>query len=439
MISPSYIKASNSTYEIYKQLQQGKRILPNNYEQKDYLTPLQPTVYLTFDDGPSIQTPKILDILQKEGIKASFFVLGIMAEEHPEWVKRVVNEGHALGNHTYNHNYKKLYGDAGEFWRQIQLTEKILYSICGLKPELVRAPGGTYTNFNAFYYYDMDEAGYTVMDWNMDSADSTRANISAREIVDKVKQSTLKHDVNLLMHDGSGHGQTVQALPEIIQYFKKRGYAFAPLTSNVKPIQFPLAIRRFNQTYSYAQFNLQEERNLEHAAERQKEITEAVQKAEELRVLALRPKIPLRVSYNNEEQIIQPEEYAYRDNKIYVPLEELAAVMGANLVWNNLEHRVTAYYGQRKIEYNLDKHTLVAFEPNGLPTTYGLQTYVIRDGRLEVPLRSTVEGLGNYIGAYQKLDNELNVQVNQGYASQIIMDCSGIYSSPIDGNVLLQG
>jgi hypothetical protein len=112
--------------------------------------------------------------------------------------------------------------------------------------------------------------------------------------------------------------------------------------------------------------------------------------------------------------------------------------MGANLVWNNLEHRVTAYYGQRKIEYNLDKHTLVAFEPNGLPTTYGLQTYVIRDGRLEVPLRSTVEGLGNYIGAYQKLDNELNVQVNQGYASQIIMDCSGIYSAPIDGNVLQQ-
>jgi hypothetical protein len=307
-----------------------------------------------------------------------------------------------------------------------------------LKPELVRAPGGTYTNFNAFYYYEMDEAGYTVMDWNMDSADSTRANISAREIVDKVKQSTLRHDVNLLMHDGTGHGQTVQALPEIIQYFKKRGYAFAPLTSNVKPIQFPLAMRRFNQTYSYAQFNLQEVRNLEHASEHQNQITEAAQKAEELRILALRPKIPLKVSYNYEERIIQPEEYDYRDNKMYVPLEELAVVMGVNLVWNDLEHRVTAYYGQRKVEYQLDKHTFIAFEPNGVPTAYGLQNYVFRNGRLEVPLRSAVEGLGNYIGAYQKLDNELVVQVNQGFASQIIMDCSGIYSAPIDGNVLQQ-
>jgi peptidoglycan/xylan/chitin deacetylase (PgdA/CDA1 family) len=293
--SSIYAKSIDSSYELYKQLMLGKRILPNNLDPKAYIMPQQPTVYLTFDDGPSLQTPKVLEILKKENIKASFFMIGKMAEEHPEWVKQVVNEGHTIGNHSYNHVYKQLYGNIEEFWRQIQRTEKILYDICGIKPELIRAPGGTYTHFNAFYYYDIDRAGYTVIDWNMDSADSSRVNVPANEIVTKVKQSILKHEVILLMHDGSGHSQTVQALPEIIDYFKSMGYVFAPLTTKVKPVQSPLAKKKSNSSYSYAQFLVQEDRISQFVAERQN---------------------------------LQPEEFAYKENKLMFLIRSLLLLWG---------------------------------------------------------------------------------------------------------------
>jgi peptidoglycan/xylan/chitin deacetylase (PgdA/CDA1 family) len=274
-VSAIYAKSSDLSYEIYTQLMQGKRIYPTNQDKKTYIAPKQPTVYLTFDDGPSAQTPKVLEILNKAKIKATFFIIGKLAEEHPDWVKQVVSEGHTIGNHTYNHVYKQLYsGNVAEFWRQIQQTEKILYQICGIKPELVRAPGGSYTHFDAFYYYDMDEAGYTMMDWNMDSSDSSRANVPADEIVAKVKGSVLRHEVVLLMHDGTGHSQTVEALPEIIAYFKKLGYAFAPLTTKVKPVQSPLSPKKSKSNYSFEQFTEQEDRVKQVILERQKQALE---------------------------------------------------------------------------------------------------------------------------------------------------------------------
>jgi peptidoglycan/xylan/chitin deacetylase (PgdA/CDA1 family) len=439
-ISAIYAKSSDLSYELYKQLMHGKRIYPINQNPKAYITPKQPTVYLTFDDGPSVETPKVLEILKKAKIKATFFMVGKMAEEHPEWVNQVVKDGHAIGNHSYNHVYKQLYnGNVVEFWRQIQQTEKILYGICGVKPQLVRAPGGSFKHFDAFYYYDMEEAGYTMMDWNMDSSDSSRANVPANEIVTKVKQSVLRHEVILLLHDGTGHSQTVQALPEIIDYFKKLGYVFAPLTINVKPVQAPLASKMSSSSYSYDQFTKQEARVKLVVSEHQRQVMEAKQKAEEARVLALRPHIPLSISYNNEKRTLQAEEYEYKANKLYVPLQELASVIGVNLVWDNLDHLVTAYYGQRKVEYHLAKHTMVVFEPNGKSTIYGMQFFAIRNGKLEVPMRSTVESLGNYIGAVQKLASLSEVTINQGFATQIIMDCSGIFAAPLGETALLQG
>ncbi|MEX2460447.1 MAG: polysaccharide deacetylase family protein [Paenibacillaceae bacterium] len=322
-LSVIYAKSSLTSYELYKQLILGKRILPDYDKPHVYITPKQPTVYLTFDDGPSAQTLKVLAILQKERIKASFFMVGKIAEEHPEWVKQVEKAGHTIGNHSYNHVYKQLYGHIDEFWRQIQQTERILYDICGIKPELVRAPGGTYKHFDAFYYYDMDEAGYTLMDWNMDSGDSTRANVPAKEIVDKVKQSTLRHEVVLLMHDGTGHGQTVEALPEIIQYFKKMGYAFAPLTTKVKPVQSPIAKNPEVSSYSYDQFQAQEEKVQQLISEHLKQETDR-QKADAER----------------QEQLVTAKLKAEEDrakNKFNVPSQGMGSLIGAYWGISNLK------------------------------------------------------------------------------------------------------
>jgi peptidoglycan/xylan/chitin deacetylase (PgdA/CDA1 family) len=433
-----YAQYSNHSYELYEQLNNGKRLRPEKIELKKFITPAKPTVYLTFDDGPSMQTPKVLDLLKDEGIKASFFVLGKMAEEHPEFLKRMVKEGHTLGNHTYDHIYKNLYGDIAEFWRQIQKTENILSDICGVTPELVRAPGGTYINFNAFYYYDMDEAGYTVMDWNMDSADSTRAGIPAQEILDHIKSSALKHEVILLLHDGAGHSETVKALPEIIAYFKKQGYVFAPLTNTVKPIQFPLVKSKWKQTYSFDQFVLQEARISEHTAERLKQLATADQKAEQLRLLSLRSNRDLLLSYYNEKRVLKPEEYSFKQEKLMVPLQELTALMKANLVWNEQKHLFTVYCGLRKVEFDINKKTTVSYDPNGIITTYGLQNFIMQEGKLEVTLRSTVEVLGNYIGFYHVADHEREVNIIQGFATQMITNCSGIFSVTRGENALLQ-
>jgi peptidoglycan/xylan/chitin deacetylase (PgdA/CDA1 family) len=433
-----YAQTSNPSHELYEQLNEGKRLKPENMEPKIYITPKRPTVYLTFDDGPSMQTPKVLDLLKDEGIKASFFVLGKMAEEHPEFLKRIVKEGHTLGNHTYDHIYKNVYGNIAEYWRQIQKTENIISVNCGVKPELVRAPGGTYMNFNAFYYYDMDEAGYTVMDWNMDSADSTRAGISAKEIVDHIKSSTLKHEVILLLHDGAGHNETVKALPAIIDYFKKQGYTFALLTNKVRPIQFPLVKSKWKQTYSFAQFVLLETKIATHTTNRQKQLANAKQKAEELRLSTLRSDKDLLLTYNIEKRIVKPEDYHFKQEKLMVPLQELAALMKANLVWNEQKHSFTVYCGLRKVEFDINKKTMVSYDPNGIITMYGLQNYMMQEGKLQVSLRSTVELLGNYIGFYQVGDHVREVSINQGFTTQMITNCSGIFLVPIGENAPLQ-
>ncbi|WP_233354745.1 polysaccharide deacetylase family protein [Paenibacillus sp. JZ16] len=100
------------------------------------------TVYLTFDDGPSDLTLDVLDILKREGIKGTFFVLGKEAETRPEIINRIYEEGHVIGNHTYDHRYDELYGHFQDFWGQIKKTEEIIRLITGERPQLVRAPGG---------------------------------------------------------------------------------------------------------------------------------------------------------------------------------------------------------------------------------------------------------------------------------------------------------
>ncbi|MET1168250.1 polysaccharide deacetylase family protein, partial [Bacillus velezensis] len=109
-------------------------------------------VYLSFDDGPGNHTREVLDILRKEKVLATFFVLGEQAERYPELIRGLVEDGHALGNHTFNHQYEKLYSDFKVFWKQIKQTEEVLERITGFRPNLVRAPGGTYGHFDQSYF-----------------------------------------------------------------------------------------------------------------------------------------------------------------------------------------------------------------------------------------------------------------------------------------------
>ncbi|MEC2346823.1 polysaccharide deacetylase family protein, partial [Paenibacillus barengoltzii] len=96
------------------------------------------------------------------------------------------------GNHTYNHDYDALYDSFGQFWKQIKATEEVLREITGTRTPLVRAPGGTYGHFDKTYFNLMEQGGYKVFDWNVDSGDSRRKGVPANEIIANVKNTKLQ-------------------------------------------------------------------------------------------------------------------------------------------------------------------------------------------------------------------------------------------------------
>lgn len=243
---------SSTIYDLYRRLEAGQLIPPKSGA---FRKPTRPTVYLTFDDGPSKLTERALDILRKENVKATFFILGVNAPKHPSTLRRIHREGHALGNHTYNHRYSQLYSRGfTAFWGQLGAAERSIYNITGVKPRLVRAPGGTPAHFDPFYYYYLQEAGYLVHDWDIDCSDANPTGTKASTIVRTVKSFALKKEMTVLMHDGDGHQETIKALPEVIRYFRSKGYTFAALTPQVRPVQFPVKQQKWDRNVTLPEF-----------------------------------------------------------------------------------------------------------------------------------------------------------------------------------------
>lgn len=194
-----------------------------------------PVVYLTFDDGPTHQvTPMVLDALARYNVKATFFVIGARAQDHADLTRRIVREGHALGNHTWNHDYSDIYRSPEAFLASVRRAEAALNKIAGVRPTLVRAPGGTYGHFTPEYFAIMKQNGYAVVNWNVSSADATlpvpTADVIASNVIENSKAKSVRRNVVVLMHDGAGHESTAEALPAIIEYFLSQGYRFDVLT-----------------------------------------------------------------------------------------------------------------------------------------------------------------------------------------------------------------
>ena len=191
--------------------------------------------YLTFDDGPDAKnTPAILDILKSYGVPATFYVLGSMAEANPDVLKRIFDEGHAIGNHSYDHDYRDLYPDPSRFLAQMQRTDDIIYSIVGARPLIIRAPGGSYGAFTDDYVRMVRENGYAEHDWNVVSQDATPANPDAQQQIYNIDSQTngeLKDNMALvLMHSTGAKNETVKALPGIIETLKSKGFRFGVVT-----------------------------------------------------------------------------------------------------------------------------------------------------------------------------------------------------------------
>lgn len=196
-------------------------------------------VYLTFDDGPDPDnTPAVLKILQTYHIKATFFVIGSEAEKHPDLVKSIYQQGHAIGNHTYSHVYRDIYKSAATYTAQLQRTDDIIKNITGARPRISRAPGGSAGSFTKEYWENLKSLGYMEVGWNISSGDASRSKAPqlAANIAKQVETNKFlwSHAI-VLMHDGRGHEETIKALPEIIHIFKNLGFEFRVVNLETPP------------------------------------------------------------------------------------------------------------------------------------------------------------------------------------------------------------
>ncbi|WP_313757360.1 polysaccharide deacetylase family protein [Tissierella sp.] len=189
--------------------------------------------YLTFDDGPSKQsTPAILDILSEYDIKATFFVLGRMAKLNPDMIKRINEEGHSIGHHSYSHNYGYIYKNTNNFLGELKLTEKVLKDILGedFETKLLRLPGGSFEKHKQKFLKVTGDLGYKNYNWNALNGDAEGVSLPKDKLVNRLKSTAKgKKEIIILMHDTDAKKTTVEALPEIIDYLIKEGYEFRAL------------------------------------------------------------------------------------------------------------------------------------------------------------------------------------------------------------------
>lgn len=182
-------------------------------------------VYLTFDDGPNQYTDQILNILSKNDIHATFFMIGSQLQDEKTSVERLIHEGHYPGLHSMSHSYNKLYksGGSGHFIQEFKQEQALLYKLTGVKSSLIRAPYGSAPQIGYNFRTDIYGAGFKMWDWTVDSKDWSYEG-KPEKVIQQVKRQVHRKQEVILMHEKK---QTVQALPQIIAYLQHQGYSFA--------------------------------------------------------------------------------------------------------------------------------------------------------------------------------------------------------------------
>ena len=187
-------------------------------------------VYLTFDDGPSENTKKILDILAEYNAKATFFITGAN-EQCRSYIKEAYEAGHTIGLHTYTHDYDKVYKSDEAYFDDLEQVGQVVKEQIGFVPCFIRFPGGSSNMISAEYnkgimtrlVKSVQEKGYQYYDWNLDSGDAAgcgKEEIEQNATTDKI------HHVMILFHDTQTKDATVEALPYVLKYYTDQGYEF---------------------------------------------------------------------------------------------------------------------------------------------------------------------------------------------------------------------
>lgn len=200
-------------------------------------------VYLTFDDGPSANTEKILAILEKYDVKATFFVVGTACENNEEALKKIVEAGHTLGMHSCTHKYSELYASVESFGADLKKQQDYLYEVTGVKSNVYRFPGGSSNKVSdiamkEFAQY-LDSQDVRFFDWNISSGDGGSYLFPTETIIENCTSNISKYGTSVvLMHDSAGKSTTLEALPTIIEKIQAmEDTVILPVTGGTEPVQ----------------------------------------------------------------------------------------------------------------------------------------------------------------------------------------------------------
>ena len=201
------------------------------------------TIYLTFDDGPSQYTEKLLNVLAKYDVKVSFFVKN---SSYLSLIERAAKEGHAVAVHTYSHDYKKIYSSEEAFFADMSAIRKLIAKYTPDVTPLFRFPGGSSNTISQLYNRGimtrlakaLTEMGYTYFDWNVDSDDAGRARTPEEVFKNITKGLRSCNDAVVLQHDTKEY--SVDAVERVIAWALVKGYRFAPLTEDSPTCHHPI-------------------------------------------------------------------------------------------------------------------------------------------------------------------------------------------------------
>ena len=199
-------------------------------------------VYLTFDDGPGSQTGKILDILKKNHVKATFFVTGKEDASSKKIYQRIVKEGHTLAMHSYSHIQDVIYDSKEAFEKDLKQINRCLYEATGVHTKFYRFPGGSSTQNTSLSIQNfidvLKKNHYLYLDWNVISPDINNANATKEQVVTGVMQGVDAYDTAVVpMYDVADKPMTVKALPSIIKQIKAKNYEWLPVDESMILIQ----------------------------------------------------------------------------------------------------------------------------------------------------------------------------------------------------------
>lgn len=228
-------------------LEQAKQDAQVNGNQPS--NPKQPKfAYLTFDDGPSANTDQILNVLRDYGVKGTFFVIGSETEYGKHLYKRIVEEGHAIALHSYDHSYANVYQSEEAFMESMYSLRDLIKEVTGVTTDILRFPGGSNTGYAKKYggaglaralVNRIHREGMQYFDWNVSSQDATKVLVDTETIIQSTLRGASGRDQAIvLMHDAPAKTTTVEALPAIIEGLQKQGYTFEVLKRDTPPAHF---------------------------------------------------------------------------------------------------------------------------------------------------------------------------------------------------------